>query len=974
MKRVTKQMLMAAVILSLMTGMNVYGQRLENKNDLQSLGTVLNNDGTINTKSGVSGSFDPAGYAMTTNEKGEPVFVPTGGGGSPFTEGNEDWDDQFGEPAGINGEVKALGSDAAGNLYVGGAFTSINGNTALKYFAVWNYNSKTWSNLGNAVFDNYVEEILYYNGSVYVGGAFHNISGNGNCLHIAKWNGSAWEALGRGVDENVTALTVDNSGSLYVGGNFIYAKNATVGDDVYSNYVAKWNGTTWSALRKGFNAPVNVLVANGSEIYAGGYFTEADNTPLESTTPVKGIAKWNGTSWTSLGYGNNNGITGGPNPRVNAIMVSGSDIYVGGQFTNAGLTAANSIARFNTGNSTWYAFGSGIMNGTEPGIVNDIVIANGILVAGAFNNAGGISVSNSATWNTNWSAGLSFNGTVNEMHHGGALYYGGNFNTINTISLYSKSLYGNVAVNQTPWQSGLGMNGTVYTIVVSGSDVYVGGSFTRAGNVITSNIAKWNGTYWSNLHTGLNGPVFSIAVSNGWVYAGGAFLDASGNVYADRIAKWSGSSWYPLSGTVLNNTVRAIAISGSDVYVGGEFTDVGGNVNADRIAKWNGSTWSALGTGLNGYVNAIAVSGVSDVFVGGTFTDAGGNVNADRIAYWNGSSWAALGTALNNEVKAIAVSGINVYVGGYFTDAGGNANADYLTKWNGSSWSALGSGLNNVVHSIALSGIDVYVGGYFSDAGGNINADGIAKWNGSTWSNLGSGTNNVFALATTSTHIYAGGGFTTAGGKSSSRFGRYAINAAPVVASPIPDYSHGQGFEPFVAANLATVFSDANGDPLTYTVSVNSNIISATLQGTQLIITHIAGWGPTTVTVTANDGEYSVTDQFTVTVGFHHERKVSGMSENPKHFELSQNYPNPFNPTTTIKYALKEDVKVSLKIYNSLGQEVRTLVNEHQNAGFKEIMWDGKNNQGSAVPSGIYMYRLVAGSKFVKANKMTLMK
>lgn len=94
----------------------------------------------------------------------------------------------------------------------------------------------------------------------------------------------------------------------------------------------------------------------------------------------------------------------------------------------------------------------------------------------------------------------------------------------------------------------------------------------------------------------------------------------------------------------------------------------------------------------------------------------------------------------------------------------------------------------------------------------------------------------------------------------------------------------------------------------------------------------------------------------------------------PNCFALNQNYPNPFNPTTTIKYALMEDVKVSLKIYNTLGQEVRTLVNEDQTAGFKEIMWDGKNNTGAAVPSGIYIYRLVAGSKFVKANKMMLVK
>lgn len=93
----------------------------------------------------------------------------------------------------------------------------------------------------------------------------------------------------------------------------------------------------------------------------------------------------------------------------------------------------------------------------------------------------------------------------------------------------------------------------------------------------------------------------------------------------------------------------------------------------------------------------------------------------------------------------------------------------------------------------------------------------------------------------------------------------------------------------------------------------------------------------------------------------------------PDKFELAQNHPNPFNPITTLKYALKEDVNVRLKIYNIIGQEVRTLVNEKQTAGFKSAIWDGKNNFGIQVPSGIYIYRLEAG-QFVKSRKMLLLK
>lgn len=88
---------------------------------------------------------------------------------------------------------------------------------------------------------------------------------------------------------------------------------------------------------------------------------------------------------------------------------------------------------------------------------------------------------------------------------------------------------------------------------------------------------------------------------------------------------------------------------------------------------------------------------------------------------------------------------------------------------------------------------------------------------------------------------------------------------------------------------------------------------------------------------------------------------------------LSQNYPNPFNPTTNIHYGINADTWVSMKIYNILGQEVRTLVDEFQSAGFKSILWDGKNSSDIAVPGGIYIYRISAG-RFERSGIMTLLK
>ena len=88
----------------------------------------------------------------------------------------------------------------------------------------------------------------------------------------------------------------------------------------------------------------------------------------------------------------------------------------------------------------------------------------------------------------------------------------------------------------------------------------------------------------------------------------------------------------------------------------------------------------------------------------------------------------------------------------------------------------------------------------------------------------------------------------------------------------------------------------------------------------------------------------------------------------PVVYELYQNYPNPFNPTTIIKYDLPNSQHVGLKIFNILGQEVATLIDEVQEAGYKSVDWSANN-----VSSGIYFYKLTAGD-FVEIKKMLLVR
>lgn len=93
----------------------------------------------------------------------------------------------------------------------------------------------------------------------------------------------------------------------------------------------------------------------------------------------------------------------------------------------------------------------------------------------------------------------------------------------------------------------------------------------------------------------------------------------------------------------------------------------------------------------------------------------------------------------------------------------------------------------------------------------------------------------------------------------------------------------------------------------------------------------------------------------------------------PENYTLAQNYPNPFNPETEIRFQLPKTSHVMLRIFNTLGQEIRTLADKQYEAGFHSVSWDGKNNNGNVVSSGIYLYQLRADN-FTQAKKMSLLR
>jgi hypothetical protein len=629
-------------------------------------------------------------------------------------------------------------------------------------------------------------------GNFYIGGEFTSV-GNITANNIAQWDGSSWSPLGSGMSgmgrvgygTSVLVLAV-SGGTLYAGGYF-----TTAGGNA-ANYIAQWNGSSWSPLDSGMSGGneygpyVDALAVSGSTLYAGGDFTSAGGSAANC------IAQWNGSRWSPLGSGVSGSGQDGDGPIVLALAVSGSTLYAGGDFTAAGGGQANFIAQWN--GSSWSPLGYGLGSSygrPAYGYVTALAVSGSTLYAGGnFSSAGGSPADYIAQWNgTSWSPlGSGMNHLVAALAvSGSTLYAGGQFTTAG----------GNAANYIAQWDGsswsalGSGVKRGVAALAVSGSTLYAGGGFTTAGGNPANCIAQWDGSGWSALGsgmTGLNSTAYALAVSGSTLYAGGGFTTAGGNP-ANCIAQWDGSGWSALGsgmsgGNEYGPYVGALAVSGGMLYAGGNFTTAGGSP-ANYIAQWNGTNWSALGSGMNFYVDALAVSG-STLYAGGYLMSAGGNA-ANYIAQWNGSSWSALGSGMSGVggdgggpyVSVLAVSGNTLYAGGEFTTAGGSA-ANSIAQWDGSSWSAVGSGMNGTVLALAVSGSTLYAGGYFTTVGGSA-ANNIAQWNGSSWSALGSGMNySVSALAVSGGTLYAGGDFTTAGTNVSAYAAMANLPGAPV--------------------------------------------------------------------------------------------------------------------------------------------------------------------------------------------------
>jgi hypothetical protein len=387
-----------------------------------------------------------------------------------------------------------------------------------------------------------------------------------------------------------------------------------------------------------------------------------------------------------------------------------------------------------------------------------------------------------------------------------------------------------------------GLSGTVDAIAIfddgSGPALYLGGRLSSAGRSVVNGVARWDGATWSPVGNWITAPgpaiVYALTVfddgSGPALYAGGRFAPGPPvGVPQSNIAKLVGTAWSSL-GSGTNGEVHALTVfddgGGAALYVGGIFTSAGG-VSANHVAKWNGTSWSALGSGVTdsgGYPRVAAFALFDDgggpaLYASGEFDVAGG-VPASSIAKWDGASWSALGLGVAGYAYALATfddgSGPALYAGGYFASAGG-VSASRIAKWDGANWSALGAGLGGQSGSQSVQALSVfddgggpalYAGGGFTLAGG-APANCIARWDGASWSTVANGVEGQEVLALLALDdgagpaLVAGGTFTGASGAGAKNVARWSGTAWSALGGGI-DW----------AVEALTVFDDGSGAAL----------------------------------------------------------------------------------------------------------------------------------------------------------------
>tara|TARA_R110000737_G_scaffold120671_4_gene153009 strand:- start:25375 stop:26715 length:1341 start_codon:yes stop_codon:yes gene_type:complete len=370
---------------------------------------------------GFTGSY-VAGAAIHDDGSGESLFVSgsfaiAGGvaGGSQIAR----WDGSAWQAVGgglIGGYTNAIKS-FQGDLIAAGYFDSASGVAGSAKLARWDGSAWNSMDAQSEIFLNSFWDLEVYDDGVtgeqlYIAGNYGDLNGNAALDHIAKWDGTTYSAVGGTIGGAVPLIVLDvhqadlGSGNhLFAGGRFL-----TIGGGAALN-VAEWDGTSWSAMDlgvtkvSGFAQVLHMTDwddGSGPALYVGGRFDIAGGTAVS-----RNVAKWDGSSWSSMG----DGFDGDVQELIVFNDGSGDALYALGNFSNSGPNVADGVAKWN--GTKWEGVTTAVDGSIFTGIVYDTGEGNSLIIGGGFSNIDGVASNRVVALVAGCAADLTGDGSLN---------------------------------------------------------------------------------------------------------------------------------------------------------------------------------------------------------------------------------------------------------------------------------------------------------------------------------------------------------------------------------------------------------------------------------------------------------------------------------------------------------------------------------------------------------------------------------
>ena len=864
--------------------------------------------------------------------------------------------------------------DGSGGFYIGGLFTEING-TPRTYIARLNSDGSlnAWNPTLDATVGGGVTAIAVSSdhNTVYVAGGFTHINSTERdrlaALSAADGSLTSWNPGLNG--QSVNALSLSTTGTIYVAGSFSGAGGQVIGDSVRNRIaeisLSTGKATGWNPNVSSSFTEVLTIAQSASSVYIGGDFTQLGGSVTRNfaakISKSSGIvnATWN----PNAGY------------IVNTIVVSEDKVFIGGKFLNIDVASRSHLAVLDTINGTPL---SGWL--PEPdGEVKTLMLS------------------------------------------GSTLYVGGDFMSFGGSSrarLASVDISSLTSVNLNSLNYGFG--DMVNALALSGTTLYAGGIFTTAGGKQRNGLAAINGTTGAILdwdpnpvRTGGQSAVQSLVVSSngGSVYVGGSFTSIGGQnrnnlAKIDVVTGNADATWNPN----VDDAVEKMSLSPGDTlfFYGYGFTTVNGSVSRpSHLAAVKGTgTGEATAFNPDGFISAttryIQVSpDGSTLYLGYNALGHWSSQERDFFAALNTSDGSVtdMNPVFDQGIFCSAIVGNTIYFGGQFPSmngifdiqkiakfdaSGGWSNPTLVTTWNNSSATRPDGDVRAILYSNTGSEPMLYLGGGFHTLGvtarehyGAIKASdaSVESWdvNGT---NTGGALSVRMHVSTATNRIYIADDMTTILGTNRSHIAAVDGGSDPLPVELTTFTANTRERSVELSWKTATETNDYGFEVERSRIqNTGDRIQNGNIEWAKLGF--VEGMGTSNV-----PGAYSYNDvnvpsgryqyrlkQIDRDGAFKYSQSIeTEVGAAPKAFGLSQNYPNPFNPSTTIEYSLAVSGLVSLRVYDVLGREVKTLVNERQETGTYSVRLDG-----STLSSGIYYYSLNAGAP-IATKKMLLLK